>query len=1025
MRHRRPIEILFFLAVGSLWGWVAVTWRPPFESILLKSGFVLAGAAALAALVSALRFWSTRAASGKAVQKQNATPAAGVTAEHARAMGIIRSLGLTQFTIDNTSDAAFWIGPDGRIIYANKAACRDLGYSREELLALTIQDINPERHLETWPQRWEFLKQYRSDTFESTHRHRSGRDFAVEVTSTYLEFEGQGYVCVFARNITERMHSQKALREAESKYRDIFEHAMEGLFQTTPEGGLLNCNHAMMRIYGYDTLEEFQAAITANRIYVDPGRRAEFVRLIHEQGSLSDFESQVCRKDGSIIWTSEKSRAVRDDKGNTLYYEGFVEDITARKRIAEELRNAKEAAEAASRAKSQFLANMSHEIRTPMNGIIGMTELALATHLTEEQREYLEIVRSSADSLLTLINEILDFSKIEAGKLKLDPREFELRSSLDRMFNTLALRAQRKGLELTCNILPDVPDLLIGDPDRLRQIIINLVDNAIKFTAKGDIVVHVQSEFDSPEMAMLQFTITDTGIGIPEDKQRMIFDAFSQADNSMTRKYGGTGLGLAICSQLVEMMEGRIWLESKPDKGSAFYVSLPFKLGASAPATLPNQAACAELHDTRVLVIDDNYTNRRVLQGMLINWQMRPRITESASTGLMALRQAAEAGEPFELVLMDAMMPDLDGFAAAEVIRTTPGVMDTPIILLTSVDVSQCAERCRELGIGAYLMKPVKQLDLHDTIVRMLSMSQKADRRPKQAGAPACSAEPQAHSNCPSHRRLNILLAEDNRTNQLLVTNLLAKRGHFVQQAHTGHEALAVFSAQKFDLIVMDVQMPEMNGLEATAAIREREKSTGSRTPILALTAHTLDGDRERCLAAGMDGYVSKPICVEEFMSAVAQLVPSGIGPVPATAVAEDAASVLNPHDLLTRFDGDTELIRQAAELFRQNYPGLLSELRDAVKRGDCKTVERTAHTIKGSVGNFCGTAPVEVACRLEQMGRDRSLESALETCDELEIEIERLMHALAEFTASFPRPGVPESKAGAVHKHKYAGPRT
>ena len=428
---------------------------------------------------------------------------------------------MTQSTMDHTSDAAFWIDQDGRLVYANRAACQSLGYSREELLTLTVDDIDPLFPRDQWPERWQLLKTIGSQTLESRHRTRDGLTFPVEITANYLEFEGRGYICAFARDISKRKESEKALRQTEAKYRSIFENAVEGLFQSTPEGVLLSCNPAMVRIFGFDSPEEFQAAVAAQNVYVKPGRRDEFVQLIQDRGSVSGFESQVYRKDKSIIWISEKARTVRDEKGEVLYFEGFVEDITEQKLIAEELRLTKEAAEAGYRTKSQFLANMSHEIRTPMNGIIGMTELALGTDLNQEQREYLEIVRSSADSLLSLINDILDFSKIEAGKLQLDPIEFRLRAALDSIFNTLALRAQRKGLELTCNILPDVPDTLIGDPDRLRQIVLNLADNAIKFTEKGDIVVHVQSERISANRALLQFTVTDTGIGIADDKQEI------------------------------------------------------------------------------------------------------------------------------------------------------------------------------------------------------------------------------------------------------------------------------------------------------------------------------------------------------------------------------------------------------------------------------------------------------------------------------------------------------------------------
>ncbi len=786
---------------------------------------------------------------------------------------------LVQFAIDHASDAAIWMKENGRLLYVNEATCQWLGYAREELLGLTIHDIDSRHRKENWPRHFEFLKKKGFHTFESVLCTHEGREFPVEVTSNYLEFEGEGYICAFVRNISERKRIEKALRAAESKYRDIFENAVEGIFQSTLNGELLNCNPAMVRIYGYDSIEEFKAAVCARRIYVDPGRRAEFVALMQDREVVTGFESQVYRKDGSIIWTSEKARQVRDEQGEFLCYEGFVEDITERKQNAEELHKAKEAAEAASLAKGQFLANMSHEIRTPMNGIIGMTELALGTDLSSEQREYLEIVKNSAESLLSLINDILDFSKIEAGKLKLDPIEFKLRTTLDRMFSALGVRAQRKGLELTANILPDVPDALIGDPDRLRQIILNLVDNAIKFTEKGDIIVHVQSELDLPDQATLHFTITDTGIGIPDDKRHVIFEAFAQADSSMTRRYGGTGLGLAITSQLIELMGGDIWLESSPGKGSAFHVLLPFTLAEDASSILTNQSRAPELRDQRVLVVDDNYANRRILQGTLINWNMRPHLVDSGPAALLALRQASDSGGPFALVLLDAMMPEMDGFTVAQKIQAAPSLAHTPVILLTSAQVRQCSARCSALGIRTHLMKPIKQSDLYSAILRTLCGGREhRSGWSAQSGTADSSPSLQIEHGAAARRPPRILLAEDNPTNQLLVASLLQKRGYAVTMAASGKEALAAYRAEKFDLIVMDVQMPEMNGLEATAAIRTIEKNVGVHTPILALTAHAIEGDRDQCREAGMDGYISKPIRVDEFMSAIAKLMS---GPAP------------------------------------------------------------------------------------------------------------------------------------------------
>jgi len=998
MKYRQTWEIVCFLCLGGILAWIAFTWKPPLESGWLSYGLFSICGIALALLITA-SLTKSRQARGHAASGEPCEAAVKVGPEHEQTLSTILTLGLTQFALDHAADSVLWISQDGNLIYANKAACQWLGYTRDELLTMTIFDIDPLTRKEDWRALWASVRTVHFHNFESIHRSRDGAEFPVEITSSYLEFKGQGYISAFARNITERKRIERALRDAESKYRDIFENAVEGMFQSTPAGEVIRCNPAMVQIYGYDSAEEFKSAVIANRIYVEAGHREKFVRTIQEQGWTTGFESRVHRKDGSIIWTSEKARIVRDEKGEILFFEGFVEDITERKRIAEELHRAKEAAEAASLTKSEFLANMSHEIRTPMNGIIGMTELVLGTDLSQEQREYLDIVRSSADSLLSLINDLLDFSKIEAGKLRLDPVEFMLRPTLDSMFNTLALRAQRKNLELSCNVFPDVPDALIGDPDRLRQILLNLVDNAIKFTEKGSIILHIRSELESADKAVLCFSVTDTGIGIPEDKQRLIFEAFSQADNSMTRRYGGTGLGLAICSQLAEIMGGEINVESKPGLGSAFHVTLPFTLPESAVDTLPNQTASVELRDIRVLVIDDNYANRRILQGMLINWHMRPHISDGGPSGLAALLEAADTGDPFKLVVLDAMMPVMDGFVVADRIRATPCISNTPIIPLSSADVKSCSARCLDLGIRGYLMKPVKHARLHDAILRALPYAamMPADVGPKHdnEGAPAIAQG--RDQELPRPGKLRILLAEDNPTNQLLVIRLLRSRGHSILAAGSGKEALAAFAREKFDLIVMDLQMPEMDGLEATTAIRTLEKTTGAHIPILALTAHTLDSDRERCLAAGMDAYISKPICTKDFMSAIGLLLPGSVDEEITDSPAEPQPQLLDTRDLMARFDGDTELLQEAAEIFRQTYPKLLAELCAAVSLGDASAVERAAHTIKGSVGNFAGIAAVEAAFKLERMGRSQDLRHAAEACTTLESEIERLMPAIMD----------------------------
>src|SRR5712691_962619 len=464
------------------------------------------------------------------------------------------------------------------------------------------------------------------------------RQWTTELTQTNAEL---------AREVAERQRVEYELRQAEAKYRSIFENAVEGIFQTTSDGHYLSVNPALARIYGYETPEALISSLTdiGEQLYVNAARRAEFARLLQEHSTVSGFESQVYRRDGQIIWITETARAVRDASGVLLYYEGTVEDISERKRAEEELQKAKVAAEAATRAKSEFLANISHELRTPMNGIIGMTELALDTALTPEQREYLTIVQDSADALLELLNDILDFSKIEAGRWELESLDFSLRDTLEMALKTLAIRAHRKGLELPYHIPTAVPDRLIGDPGRLRQIIVNLIGNAIKFTEQGEVVIRVTVEWHIQHEVSLHFTVTDTGIGIPLDKQQLIFTPFTQADNSMTRRFGGTGLGLAISSGLVAMMEGRIWVESAVGQGSTFHFTAHF--GVRPDARAQPSPAWDRLHTLPVLIVDDNATNRRILEEQLTSWGMRPTMVDGGQAALAVLHRAGQQGMPF------------------------------------------------------------------------------------------------------------------------------------------------------------------------------------------------------------------------------------------------------------------------------------------------------------------------------------------------------------------------------------------
>jgi two-component system, sensor histidine kinase and response regulator len=779
-------------------------------------------------------------------------------------------------------------------------------------------------------------------------------------------------------------------KRAEEELAVLFRTSRDLLCIASFDGYLLRLNPAWEKTLGF-SVEELTSRPYVE--FVHPDDRSPTTaeaKGLTEGSDAVFFENRYRCKDGSYRWLSWNTSPILEQG---LIY-GSARDVTEQKRAAEELQQARDAAHAANRAKSEFLAHMSHEIRTPMNAVIGMSELLLDTPLSADQREYTTTLKDAAESLLSLINDILDFSKIEAGMLELDRHPFGLRDLLADTLRTLGVRAHQKRLELACRVAPEVPEALLGDAARLRQIVVNLVGNAIKFTDRGEVLLEIEGAPKRGRGVTLRFRVKDTGIGIPRDKQKLIFGAFDQGDATATRKHGGTGLGLTIVARLVRMMDGRVSVKSTPGRGSEFSFSARFGVAppeARAPLPVPPQG----LGGLRVLVVDDNATNQRILEEMLTLWRMRPVVAPTGPAALAELKKAARAGQPYPLVLLDASMPEMDGFALAERIHAGSGLAGASIMMLSSAARSDDRARCRALGVSSWLAKPVKQSDLLDAIADALG-----------AGDIAATGRPSAGAAPATGRPLRVLVAEDNAVNQRVTVAMLERAGHTAVVAGDGRQAVDALERESFDLVLMDVQMPELDGLEATAAIRERERSEGGHVPIIAVTAHAMKGDAERCLAAGMDAYLAKPLQTRQLFAAVEELlgVEAIVSQRPATP-SRFADGVLDEQLLLDRLGGDRRALAQIARIFLADAPKQLAAIRKAIERKDGSGLQASAHALKGAVANFAASSAAEAALRLQMIGAAGDLTGARAAFARLEGELEGVTARLESFAADADSP--------------------
>jgi len=918
------------------------------------------------------------------------------------------------------ADWVWEVDEHGAYTYSSQKGADLFGQSSDDLIGKTPFDFMPPDEAKRIAEIFAGLASKRAPIkdLENWNITRDGRKICVLTNGVpVLDPQGnlKGYRGVDT-DITARKRVEERLRESETKHRLLIENSHDIIYTLSAEGVFTFVSPAWTALLGHPLSQVFGHAF---REFIHPDDLpacAAFVRRVLKTGERQDgIEYRVRHVDGSWRWHTTSAVPLRNESGWVLEFEGIARDVTERRRAESELQETNRAleeataqaramalkAETANIAKSQFLANMSHEIRTPMNGIIGMTGLLRDTKLDDEQRHYTEIVRSSSESLLALINDILDFSKIEAGRLEMETLDFDLHVLLDDFAASVALCAQDKGLEFVCTAAPDVPALLRGDPGRLRQILTNLAGNAVKFTHQGEIVVKAGLVSEDNTGVRLRFSIRDTGIGIPKEKQPLLFQKFTQADASTTRQYGGTGLGLAISKQLAERMGGAIGIESEEGKGSEFWFTVRLeKQTGDAQTDIPPSADMRGIH---VLIVDDNATNREVLTAQVRTWGIRAETAPDGPSGLEALRSARDAGDPFLMAIFDMQMPGMDGAALARAVKADETLKDTRLMLLTSLGQRDEDGQMKECGFDACLTKPVRKSELRYGLAAVVNGTAYVRRPQQSAAGPRMIREVHRAS-------ARILLAEDNITNQQVAMGILRKFGMHAEAVANGQEAVKALETIPYDLVLMDVQMPEMDGFEATRLIRDPGSPVKDHgIPIIAMTAHAMQGDRERCLLAGMNDYISKPVSPTALAEILDRWLPeegSAGRASHAPALSEKCAvalrqtpgaPVVDHAGMMDRLMDDEDLTQTVLATFLEDIPRQIEALRGYLAAGDSGNAERQAHTIRGAAANIGGEALCAVAWQMERDGKAGNLDAIRTHMAELETQFGLLAEVLTK----------------------------